>query len=38
METDDCGATAMSTTNARDYLIVVDPQAEAIVWYMDLEA
>jgi hypothetical protein len=35
METDDCGATAMST---RDYLIVVDPLREEIVWYLDLRA
>jgi hypothetical protein len=38
METDDCGATATSTANARDYLIVVDPLAESIVWYLDLRA
>jgi len=38
METDDCGATATSTMNARDYLIVVDPLAESIVWYLDLRA
>ncbi len=31
METDDCGATPMAT---RDYLLVVDPLREAIVWYL----
>ena len=32
-ETDDCGSTA-----ATYYLVAVDPRAEAIVWYMDINA
>ena len=38
IETDDCGATDTSYANARDYLVVFDPFAETIVWYLDISA
>ncbi len=38
LETDDCGGSGTSFAGARDYLVVVDPQAEAIVWYLDVGA
>jgi hypothetical protein len=37
-ETDDCGGSGMSFMGARDYIIVVDPEEEAIVWYLDISA
>jgi hypothetical protein len=38
MESDDCGATPASAAGARDYVFVVDPERETIVWYLDLKA
>jgi hypothetical protein len=35
LETDDCAA---GTTSAKYYVIGVDPQAETIVWYLDIQA
>ena len=37
-ETDDCGGSGMSGAGATYYLIAVDPDAESIVWYMDVSA
>jgi hypothetical protein len=38
LETDDCGGSGTSFAGARDYVVVLDPAAEAIVWYLDLGA
>jgi hypothetical protein len=38
LETDDCGASGVSISGATDYLIVVDPVNETIVWYLDIPA
>ena len=37
-ESDDCGAGAGPGSGARYYILIVDPVAEAIVWYMDVGA
>ena len=39
-ESDDCGGTSTGgpMSRARYYVLVVDPSAEAIVWYMDVAA
>jgi hypothetical protein len=38
LETDDCGGSGGSFAGARDYVVVVDPAEEAIVWYLDVGA
>jgi hypothetical protein len=38
METDDCGASAADPRGADDYLVVLDPENETIVWYLDIPA
>jgi hypothetical protein len=39
LETDDCGGTMGGPiSGARYYLVVLDPDAEAIVWYLDIGA
>jgi len=38
VETDDCGGSGMSFAGAKDYILVLDPAEEAIVWYLDIGA
>ena len=38
VETDDCGGSGMSFAGAKDYILVLDPAEEAIVWYLDVGA
>jgi hypothetical protein len=38
LETDDCGASGTMLGGARDYLVAIDTEHEAIVWYLDVAA
>ncbi len=38
LETDDCGGSGTMIAGARDYIVVIDPENETIVWYLDIAA
>jgi len=38
IQTDDCSGTGTTTTDARNYLVALDPENETIVWYLDIGA